>query len=181
MSRLGKKPVTFNDKVKAEYKDKALLIKGSLGEITFTIPDDVDLNVEENSITINTDLGTQRGRVIAGTMRSIVKSAIEGVDVGFTTVLELTGVGYRAQLQGQVLTLNLGYSHPIEYELPAVVSAVVEANTKLTLKSCNKQVLGQTAAEIRKFRPPEPYKGKGILFAGEKLLRKAGKAAKGKG
>jgi large subunit ribosomal protein L6 len=181
MSRLGKKPLSFNEKVTAEYTKKVLRIKGNLGEMSLPIPDDVDLELDKNSITINTDLNTQRGRIISGTIRSLVKSMIEGVDVGFTTTLELTGVGYRAQIQGQQLTLNLGYSHPIEYQLPLVVNAVVEANTKVTLRSCDKQALGQTAAEIRKYRPPEPYKGKGILFAGEKLLRKAGKAAKGKG
>jgi len=181
MSRLGKKPVTFSDKVKAEYKERALHIKGKLGELSLTLPNEVDLTIEKNSITVIANLDNQWGRTAAGTVRSLVNNMVNGVTEGFTKVLELIGVGYRAQVQGQKLTLNLGYSHPIEYQLPKTVTAVVEANTKVILKSCDKQVLGQTAAEIRKFRPPEPYKGKGVLFAGEHLIRKAGKAAKGKG
>lgn len=178
MSRMAKVPITFDSKTKADYKDNVLTIKGSNGEMTFRIPAGVTLDVDKESIKINANLETKKGRAMSGTVASIVKSMLQGVAEGFTTVLELVGVGYRAQISGQKLTLALGYSHPVEYQLPKVVKGEVEGTTKIILKSCDKQVLGQTAAEIRKFRPPEPYKGKGILFEGEYIKRKAGKAAK---
>ncbi len=178
MSRLGKLPLAFDSKVKADFKDDVLKIKGNNGEMTFKIPVDVTLTITKESIKVDADLETARGRAMVGTVASIIKSMIHGVTEGFTIVLELVGVGYRAQIKGQKLTLLLGYSHPVEYELPKVVKGEVEGTTKIILKSCDKQVLGQTAAEIRKYRPPEPYKGKGILFEGEQIKRKAGKAAK---
>jgi len=178
MSRLGKLPVTFDSKVKVSFKERVLNVKGKLGDLSFKIPTDVQLDLNKDNIKIVADLETADGRRTAGTIRSVVNNMVHGVTEGFTTVLELIGVGYRAQVSGQKLTLSLGYSHPIEYKLPKIVSAEIENNTKLTLKSCDKQVLGQTVAEIRKYRPPEPYKGKGILFEGEQIQRKAGKAAK---
>lgn len=175
---MAKVPITFDSKTKADFKDNVLTVKGNNGEMTFKIPEGVTLDVEKESIKVNANLETKSGRALSGTVASIIKSMVHGVTEGFTTVLELVGVGYRAQIAGQKLTLSLGYSHPVEYELPKVVTGQVEATTKIILKSCDKQVLGQTAAEIRKFRPPEPYKGKGILFEGEQIRRKAGKAAK---
>ena len=175
---MAKVPIAFDSKTKADFKDEVLTIKGKNGEMSFKIPEGVTLNLEKSSIKIDADLETIKGRSLSGTVASIVKSMVHGVTEGFTLVLELVGVGYRAQVKGQKLTLALGYSHPVEYELPKVVKCEVEGTTKITLSSCNKQVLGQTAAEIRKFRPPEPYKGKGILFQGEHVRRKAGKAAK---
>lgn len=175
---MAKVPIAFDSKTKADYKNDVLSIKGKNGEMTFKIPEGVALNVEKDNIKIEADLETKKGKALSGTVASIIKSMVHGVSEGFTTVLELVGVGYRAQIKGQKLTLALGYSHPVEYELPKVVKGEVEATTKIILKSCDKQVLGQTAAEIRKFRPPEPYKGKGILFEGERIRRKAGKAAK---
>lgn len=178
MSRLGKRPVALNAKLKAEYKDRLLKVKGPLGEMEFSVPNSVELDVSKEEIKIVVDFEQKEGRVMGGTVRSIVNNMVHGVSEGFTKVLELVGVGYRAQVSGQQLTLALGYSHPVEYQLPKVVKAQVEGNTKITLTSCDKQVLGQTAAEIRRYRPPEPYKGKGILFQGEQIIRKAGKAAK---
>ena len=115
---------------------------------------------------------------MGGTARALIKNMVQGVSEGFKANLNLVGVGYRAQAQGQKLTLSLGFSHPVEYALPKVVKAQVDQNTKITLTSCDKQVLGQVCAEIRKYRPPEPYKGKGIHFEGEIIRRKAGKTAK---
>lgn len=178
MSRLGKRPVALNPKITSEYKDRQLKITGPLGEMTCRIPETVELEVSKEEIGVVVDFDTQEGRTIGGTIRSHIRNMVHGVTEGFTVNLELVGVGYRAQVSGQKLTLNLGFSHPVEFDLPKVVTANVEANTKLSLSSCDKQVLGQTAAEIRQYRPPEPYKGKGILFAGEQILRKAGKAAK---
>ncbi|MBU2646879.1 50S ribosomal protein L6 [bacterium] len=178
MSRLGKTPIAFDSKVKVDLKDNVLTVKGTNGEMTFQIPPTVKLTLNSDSIKVDADLQTPSGRSISGTVTSIVKNMVHGVTEGFTTVLELVGVGYRAQVQGQKLTLALGYSHPVEYGLHKMVKCEVEGTTRIILKSCDKQVLGQTAAEIRKYRPPEPYKGKGILFAGEQILRKAGKSAK---
>ncbi len=178
MSRMAKVPIAFDSKTKADYKDDVLTIKGQNGEMTLKIPEGITLTIDKNSIKIDADMETAKGRSLSGTVVSIVRSMVHGVSEGFTTVLELVGVGYRAQIKGQKLTLALGYSHPVVYNLPKVIKGEVDATTKIILKSCNKQVLGQTAAEIRKFRPPEPYKGKGILFEGEHVRRKAGKAAK---
>lgn len=178
MSRLGKRPVVLNPKVKSDYKDRQLKVKGPVGEMTLKIPKGVELDVSKDEISVVVDFDKKEGRTMGGTIRSLINSMVFGVTDGFTTVLELVGVGYRAQVSGQTLTLSLGYSHPVEYTLPKVVNAQVDGNTKITLTSCDKQILGQTCAEIRQYRPPEPYKGKGILFAGEHIIRKAGKAAK---
>jgi len=178
MSRLAKKPIAFDSKVQATYKNRELKVKGKLGELTHQIPEEVDLEIKDNSIKITGDLESSKVRMMAGTTGSIVRNMVTGVSEGFTKVLELVGVGYRAQLSGQKLTLALGYSHPIEYQLPKAVSAELDGNNKIKLVSYDKQILGQTAAEIRKYRPPEPYKGKGVLFEGEVIIRKAGKAAK---
>ena len=178
MSRIGKLPISFNDKVKIDFKDQLLVVKGPKGEMKYQTPDEVNLKTENSIIEVVADYESADGRRIGGTARSIVFNMVHGVTEGFTKVLDLVGVGYRAQVQGQKLTLSLGYSHPIEYELPKVVNGQVDANTKITLMSCDKQVLGQVAAEIRRYRPPEPYKGKGILFSGEVIRRKAGKTAK---
>lgn len=178
MSRLGKRPVPFDGKVKAEVKDGKLNVSGQNGNLDFLIPSGVEVTVNDGNISIAADFETSEGKTLGGTVRAIARNMVEGVTTGFTKTLNLVGVGYRAQVSGQSLVLNLGYSHPIDYALPKVVKATVEANTKVILTSCDKQVLGQVAAEIRKFRPPEPYKGKGILFEGEQIQRKAGKTGK---
>lgn len=178
MSRLGKLPVAFDSKVKAQLKDNAVTFTGPLGEMTYVANKDVSLKLEGNTVTVDADFETKQGRMMGGTARALILSMSTGVHTGFTKVLNLIGVGYRAQLQGQKLTLSLGFSHPIVYELPKVVKGQVDGNTKITLTSCDKQVLGQVCAEIRKYRPPEPYKGKGIHFEGEVIRRKAGKTGK---
>jgi len=178
MSRQGKLPVTFDSKVKVSYKGDLLNVKGKLGELSLTIPKVVTITVDDKEICVQGDLETDTGRTMTGTIRSIINNMVFGVNEGFVKELEMVGVGYKAVVAGQKLTMSLGFSHPIEYQLPKVVKAEVDANTKIKLTSCDKQVLGQTAAEIRKYRPPEPYKGKGILFKGEQIKRKAGKAAK---
>ncbi|MCP4294465.1 MAG: 50S ribosomal protein L6 [Proteobacteria bacterium] len=178
MSRMGKMPVFFNEKISVNYENRMLKVKGKLGEIEMVIPSSVDLEIKENQIRVMADFETKEGSIIGGTIRSIVNNNLIGISEGFTKTLNLVGVGYRAQVTGQKLILTLGFSHNIDYSLPEKVKAVVEANTKLTLTSCDKQLLGQVAAEIRKYRPPEPYKGKGVLFEGERIVRKAGKTAK---
>ena len=178
MSRLGKLPLEFTEKVKVSYQDKKLNIKGPLGELSFSAPKGVEIELKDSSLRVDANFELSEDRMMAGTSRAIINNMINGVTIGFVKTLQLVGVGYRAQVSGQKLTLALGYSHPIEYTLPETVAAEVEGTTKISLKSCDKQLLGQTAAEIRKFRPPEPYKGKGILYLGEQIVRKAGKTAK---
>jgi large subunit ribosomal protein L6 len=180
MSRLGKLPLSFDSKVKAEYKDQLLTIKGPNGELSYNVPEAVKIVLESNSIRVDVDFSNPEMSMQGGTARSLIKNMLDGVTEGFKKNLELVGVGYRAQVAGQKLTLALGYSHPVEYDLPSSVKGQVDGTTKITLTSPDKQQLGQVCAEIRKFRPPEPYKGKGILFAGEKIRRKAGKTGKGK-
>lgn len=179
MSRLGKLPVAFNAKVKADYKNQVLSVKGPVGELSMNIPLATKVILGEGSISVDVDFNDPVLKVQGGTVRALIKSMIDGVSTGFKKQLELVGVGYRAQLAGQKLTLALGYSHPVEYNLPSQVKGQVDGTTKIILTSPDKQLLGQVCAEIRKFRPPEPYKGKGILFAGEKIRRKAGKTGKG--
>ena len=179
MSRMGRQPVVFNEKVKVDFKDRLISVTGPIGNIDFKVPAGTDLKVEKDKVLVEADLNTREGRMMAGTVRAIINNMVEGVTKGFTKKLVLNGVGYRAQLSGQKLTMSLGFSHPIEYTLDKKIKGQVEANNKLTLTSCDKQLLGQTVAELRKFRPPEPYKGKGILFEGEQIRRKAGKTAKG--
>ena len=179
MSRLGKLPVSFDSKVKADLKGNKVTFKGPNGEMSYEPNAAVTLKLEKEEILVQADFEIKEGRMMGGTARAIIKNMVEGVTTGFTSVLNLIGVGYRAQVQGQKLTLNLGFSHPIEYQLPANVKGQVDNNTKITLSSCDKQVLGQVCAELRKYRPPEPYKGKGIHFEGEVIRRKAGKSGKG--
>ncbi len=178
MSRIGRLPIPFDSKVKIDYKDKLITVKGPQGELSYQTPDEVDLEIKDFAIKIIADFDAANGRRMSGTARSVIFNMVHGVSTGFSKTLELNGIGYRAQIQGQKLTLTLGLSHPIEYELPKMVKGEVDANTKVTLNSCDKQLLGQVAAEIRRYRPPEPYKGKGILFSGEIIRRKAGKTAK---
>jgi len=180
MSRMGKLPLTLGSKVKAELKEQVLTVKGPNGELTYKVPECIKLVLDAEQIKVDVDFSDSEMSMQGGTARSLIRNMIEGVTEGYKKQLELVGVGYRAQLGGQKLTLSLGFSHPVVYMLPGPVKGQVDGTTKITLTSPDKQVLGQVCAEIRKFRPPEPYKGKGILFAGEQIRRKAGKTGKGK-
>lgn len=179
MSRIGKMPIALNDKVNVNYVDGKLTVKGKNGELKYNTPVGVDLEITKDEIKIKSDFSKPDGRRLGGTARVLIGNMVHGVSEGWEKNLELVGVGYRAQVSGKKITLSLGFSHPIEYILPEQVSAQIDSNTKIKLSSCDKQALGQTAAEIRKYRPPEPYKGKGVLFANEQIRRKAGKTAKG--
>ena len=178
MSRMGKRPVPFDSKVQANVKGNLITLKGPLGELSYQANEQVKLKVDGNEIIVSADFETKEGKTQGGTARALIRNMVQGVTEGFTSTLNLIGVGYRAQAAGQKLTLNLGFSHPVEYELPQAVKVQMEGNTKIILTSPDKQVLGQVCAEIRKYRPPEPYKGKGIHFEGERIIRKAGKTAK---
>ena len=178
MSRLGKRPISVAEGVQVQYSNRQLSVKGPKGELHLNVHEEVDLSLTEGKIQLAPADQKQRVTPMLGTMRSHVQSMLKGVASGFVAELSLVGVGYRASLSGSKLEMNLGYSQPVKYLIPEGVKAKVNANTNIVLESADKQLLGQVCAEIRKYRPPEPYKGKGILFKNERLKRKAGKAGK---
>ena len=175
MSRVGKKPIAVPEKVDVSFKDRLITVKGSKGTLSRTIHDDVDLKLEDNQIQVEIRQQDRKTRALQGLTRSLVDNMVTGVSSGFERVLEISGIGYRAEVKGQSLVLNLGFSNPVNFDLPDGVSASVDRNTIIKLTAIDKEKLGQTAASIRKLRPPEPYKGKGIKYAEERIIRKAGK------
>ena len=175
MSRVGKHPVKLVDGVSATVTDNEITIKGKLGELKTHIPAGVSVELKDGQLTVKPLHDTKQSHAAWGTMRANLANMIKGVSEGFSRKMELIGVGYRAQVMGQKLKLTLGYSHDIDYELPQGVKAVVTDQTKLELTGADKQLLGQVAAEIRSYRKPEPYKGKGVKYAEETILRKEGK------
>ena len=181
MSRVAKNPITIPDSVTLSIENNVVKVKGSKGEIDFDLPSSVSLEVNENIISVNYDENDQQSVALAGTTRSIVNNMIIGVTEGYEKKLELVGVGYRAKASGKLLELTLGFSHPIKYTLPEGVDVETPSQTEVVLKSHNKQILGQAAAEIRAFRPPEPYKGKGVRYSDEQVKRKEAKKAAGAG
>jgi large subunit ribosomal protein L6 len=175
MSRIGKKPIIIPAGVKVALSGRTVRVEGPKGRLERELHEQVAIRVEADQIQV--DPPNQRtGGALQGLTRTLVANMVDGVTKGFTRGLEINGVGYRAELKGTTLNLALGYSHPVEYPLPAGVSAEVEKQTKITLSGIDKELVGATAAKIRSFRPPEPYKGKGIKYADERILRKAGKA-----
>ena len=179
-SRIGKKPITIPSGVQVTRDGGAIKVKGPKGEMSFSPAYGVTVEVEKTEIVVTQAGGGKQALALHGTTRAVIANMVTGVTTGFSKALEIVGTGYRAQLAGKKLTLQLGYSHPIEFDPPAGISIVVESPTKLTVNGYDKQLVGQVAADIREFRPPEPYKGKGIKYAGEYIRRKAGKAAGGK-
>jgi len=178
MSRIGKKPVTIPAGVKVQLKGTLLAVEGPNGKLSRELSSGVKVVVEASQILVEQDTNAVNTNALHGLTRTLIANMIEGVTKGFTKVLEINGVGYRADVKGNLLNLSLGYSHPIDYPLPAGISAEVEKQTKITLKGIDKELIGATAAKIRSFRGPEPYKGKGIKYAEERIIRKAGKTGK---
>ena len=178
MSRVAKNPITIPDSVKVSIDNSIIEVSGSKGNLNFKIPDSVSLNYEENIITVQYQ-ESQQSVALAGTTRALVNNMVIGVSEGFQKKLQLVGVGYRAKASGKLLELSLGFSHPVKYQLPEDVSVETPSQTEVVLSSHNKQALDQAAAEIRAFRPPEPYKGKGVKYADEVIKRKEAKKAAG--
>jgi large subunit ribosomal protein L6 len=176
MSRLGKQPVTIPAGVTASFADGILTITGPKGTLTEAILPVVSLTIENGVLVLEPKKQTIEARALWGTYASIIRNMITGVTEGFTRVLEIEGVGYRAEAQGQKLTLSVGFSHPVVMEIPAGISATVEKGV-ITLVGFDKHAIGQFAANVRKVRKPEPYKGKGIRYKGEHIIRKQGKKA----
>lgn len=178
MSRIGKLPITIPDNVDVNYSDLEITVKGKFGTLQTQIPNVIHLSQSENKLQLTLKEQTRNVKALHGLYRTLINNMIVGVSKQFDLTLELKGVGYRAAVQGKELVLSLGYSHPVKIEIPSDISVEVVQNTTLNLKSCNKELLGLFAANIRSWRQPEPYKGKGILYKGEKIIRKAGKSAK---
>jgi len=174
MSRIGKKPIQIPKGVTIDLKDDLLKIKGPKGELERKIHPKVSLQIDDGQILISVEEEGRETRALHGLFGALIANMVTGVSEGFERILEIVGIGYRAELSGSEVTFHLGYSHPITYELPKGVDAKIE-KTKITLTSIDKEALGMTAAKIRSFRKPEPYKGKGIKYAEEYIKRKAGK------
>ena len=175
MSRVGKKPIPIPDKTTVQYVDRVISVKGQKGELSRTIHPDVDLKISDGVMTVEIERHDKIRRSLQGLTRSLVANMVTGVSKGFERVLEINGIGYRASLSGKTIELNLGYSHPIHFELPDGVDATIDKNNVIKLSGIDKEKLGLTAAALRRLRPPEPYKGKGVKYAEEHIRRKAGK------
>ena len=178
MSRIGKKPISLPDKVVVSIDGLSLTIKGPKGELKRTLPSGVSIIQDENKISISPDNDKRKSREKHGLCRSLVFNMVEGVTKGYSRKLEIIGVGSRAQVKGGKLVVSAGYSHPIEVVPPNGITFAVENNTNVTVSGIDKELVGNEAAKIRAIRPPEPYKGKGIKFEGERIIRKAGKSGK---
>ncbi|KQO64379.1 50S ribosomal protein L6 [Methylobacterium sp. Leaf469] len=175
MSRVGKKPVPVPSGVTATVTGQTVKMKGSKGELQYVVPNVVDVKFEDGAVSVQPRNQTKEARSLWGTSRAQVANLVEGVSKGFEKKLEITGVGYRAAMAGKALKLSLGYSHDIEYEIPVGITIAVPKPTEIVISGIDRQVVGQVAAEIRDYRSPEPYKGKGVKYAGEFIFRKEGK------
>jgi len=181
MSRIAKNPVPIPSSVEIKIDKKSILISGSKGKSEFKFPESISATHTDDLLTVSYDESSPESIALAGTARSLINNMVIGVSEGFQKTLLLVGVGYRAKASGKKLELNLGFSHPVHYNLPEQVEVETPSQTEVVLKSYDKQVLGQVAAEIRAFRPPEPYKGKGVKYADENIRRKEAKKAAGAG
>ncbi len=180
MSRIGRKPIIIPNGVNVTLDDTVITVKGPKGTLSRTVHKDMKISVQDNVITIERPSDHKLHRSLHGTTRSIIANMISGVTEGFSKSLDLVGVGYRANKSGNKLVLNVGYSHPVEITPEEGIEFEVPSNTKIIVKGINKELVGETAAKIRSVRKPEPYKGKGIKYENERILRKEGKAGKKK-
>ena len=178
MSRIGKKPINIASGVKVTVDGQTVKVEGPKGRLERTINEQIEVKLDADQV-IMTPRSEPSGSALQGLSRTLVSNMVDGVTKGFTRVLEINGVGYRAELKGSTLNLSLGYSHPVEYPLPQGITAEVDTKAnRITVSGIDKELVGATAAKIRSFRRPEPYKGKGIKYAEERILRKAGKTGK---
>ncbi len=175
MSRIGKAPIAIPKGVTVTTSGQKLSVKGPKGSLSFDVPQSIGFKIENDTILFTRPNDDRTNRALHGMARAMVANMVKGCSVGFTRVLEIVGVGYRAAVKGNKIDLTLGFSHPVSYPLPDGVSAAFK-DGKLTLTAANKELLGKVAADIRRWRPPEPYKGKGIKYANERIIRKEGKA-----
>jgi len=175
MSRVGKKPIKIPDKTKITYSNRLLVVEGTKGKLSHAVHSAVDLAIQDGVMNVTLENDDRPSRALQGLTRSLVANMITGVSKGFERKLEINGIGYRAELSGKQLILHVGYSNPVAFDLPEGITATVEKNNVIKLSGIDKQKVGLAAAAIRRVRPPEPYKGKGIKYAEEHIRRKAGK------
>lgn len=175
MSRVGKNPVAIPDGVTLTLDGNKLTVKGKRGEMTYLTADEIETIIADNEVTIKPRDKSKRAKTMWGTTRSLVENMVIGVSDGFTKVLEIQGVGYKAQAQGKKLVLSLGFSHDVDFPVPEGIEIKTPQPTQIEVTGSDRQKVGQVAAEIRSYRPPEPYKGKGVRYAGEYIIRKEGK------
>lgn len=175
MSRVGKYPVEIPAGVQVALAGEIITVKGKLGELSLALTDKVDTTIDGNKVVVAPRGGSAPARMMWGTTRALVASMIKGVSTGYTKSMEITGTGYRAAVNGDTLVLNLGFSHDVNYKIPAGIKISCEKPTSIKVEGVDKRLVGQVCAEIRTWRPPEPYKGKGVKFDGEQILRKEGK------
>lgn len=178
MSRIGKLPITIPENVDVNYTGSKITVKGKFGTLQTSIPDEIEIRQENQMLRVQIQENTRTIRSLHGLYRTLVNNMVIGVSEQFQVTLVLKGVGYRAAVQGKQIVLSLGYSHPVQMEIPESISVDVVKNTTINLKACDKELLGLFAANVRAWRRPEPYKGKGILYQNEQILRKAGKSGK---
>ena len=179
MSRIGKQPVKIQQGVKVDIKGSLVKVEGPKGKLEHTLPRGVHAKIDGSAVAITVDSVVEKAGALHGLTRTVISNMVHGAHTGFSKELEVVGVGYRAATKGNILTLNVGYSHPIDYTLPAGITAKVDANTKVTVSGADKTLVGMVAAKIRSFKKPEPYQGKGIKYVDEHITRKQGKAASG--
>jgi len=175
MSRIGKQPIAIPPKVKVEVKGQQVTVEGPKGKLNWALPGRTSLKIEDGKVVVSRQGDDAQAKALHGLSRALVNNMVRGVSEGFMKKLEIQGVGFKAFVQGQTVNLSLGYSHPINYALPPQIKVTVEENTKLTIEGPDRQTVGQVAAEIRSFYPPEPYKGKGVRYSDERVIRKEGK------
>jgi large subunit ribosomal protein L6 len=175
MSRIGKQPIAIPPQVKVEVKGQRVLVEGPKGKLNFELPRRMSLKVADGKALVSREGDDAQAKALHGLSRALLNNMVKGVSEGFVKKLEIQGVGFKAAVQGKVVNMVLGYSHPINYPIPDQIKVTVEENTKLTIEGPDRQVVGLVAAELRGFYPPEPYKGKGVRYAGEHVQRKEGK------
>src|SRR5437899_13096977 len=176
MSRIGNKAVEIPDKVRVNVGDGGQVsAEGTKGKMQWTLPREIKATVQDNRVSLVREAETRSAKALHGLSRSLVHNMVQGVSEGFAKQLEIEGVGFRAAVQGSILNLSLGFSHPVRFSIPENIQITVADNTKITIQGVDKKLVGQVAADIRRFYPPEPYKGKGVRYAGEQIRRKEGK------
>jgi large subunit ribosomal protein L6 len=175
MSRIGKQPIAIPPKVKVEVKGQKVFVEGPKGKLNWELPRRTSLKVADGKVVITREGDDAQAKALHGLSRALINNMVRGVSEGFVKKLEIQGVGFKAAVQANAVNLSLGYSHPIVYPIPSQIKVTVEENTKLTIEGPDRQSVGQVAAEIRAFYPPEPYKGKGVRYTDERVIRKEGK------
>lgn len=175
MSRIGRLPIPLPEQVKVDLTGNQVSVEGPKGKLQFTLPPRTQVHLDKGQLLVKRLGDDAQAKAMHGTCRARINNMVKGVTEGFVKRLEIHGVGFKAAVQGQTVTLNLGFSHPIVYPLPPQIKVTVEENTKLTVEGPDKQMVGQVAADLRAFYPPEPYKGKGVRYVGERVIRKEGK------